>query len=164
MDTDKLDKEFGVTKIIENEEMQLSLFKDNPTKLVPISGAIIPHESGNKLENDFETARSSFKELLEKGQEALAEIIFIAGETNTPRAYEVAFQGMKNIGELGEKLIDIHKKKKDAYEHEIDSGVNIENMNAVFIGSLADLQKQLGDKRNAHHSNDNTESGDDPMD
>ena len=59
---------------------------------------------------------------------------------------------MKNIGELGEKLIDIHKKKKDAYEHEIDNGVNIENMNAVFIGSLADLQKQLGDKRNAHHS------------
>jgi len=141
MDTDKLD----------NEEQQLSLFENEPVELVPspkISGAIIPQEVSNKLENDFEAARKSFKNLLEQGQDALAEIIHIAGETNTPRAYEVAFQGMKNIGELGEKLIDIHKKRKDAeYEHTVGEGINIENMNTVFIGSLADLQKRLGDSR-----------------
>ena len=68
MDTDKLDKEFGVTKIIENEEIQLSLFKDNPTKLVPISGAIFPHEDGNKLDipyNSKSAEKMSQKEIKE---------------------------------------------------------------------------------------------------
>ena len=100
---------------------------------IPIHGAMVPVEVGNTLD---------------QGRDALAEIIHIAGETNHPRAYEVAFQGLKNIGELGEKLMDIHKKRKDVQGAIMpdfgDGKTNIENMNAVFVGSLAELQKELG--------------------
>jgi hypothetical protein len=115
---------------------------------IPIHGAMVPVEVGNTLENDFEKSREMYSDLLDQGRDALAEIIHIAGETNHPRAYEVAFQGLKNIGELGEKLMDIHKKRKDVQGAIMpdfgDGKTNIENMNAVFVGSLAELQKELG--------------------
>jgi hypothetical protein len=44
--------------------------------------------------------------------------------------------------------MDIHKKRKDVQGAIMpdfgDGKTNIENMNAVFVGSLAELQKELG--------------------
>ena len=139
--------------------------KDKPkeTALTPlISGAVIPApEKGDRLENDFAEVRTQYKELLAKGADALDELIHIAGETNSPRAYEVVFQGLKNIGELGEKIMTNHKVKKEIEEGTdgaSDHGpINIEN--AAFFGSLANLQKNLGTAGNARGLEDGSGVG-----
>ena len=81
--------------------------------------------------------------LIEKGQEALNGIMELAAESDSPRAYEVAGQILKSVGDNTDKLLDLQKKLKQLEE---DSGKpvggNVTN-NAVFVGSTTELQKLL---------------------
>ena len=63
--------------------------------------------------NDFEYARRVKHDLLAKGSEALEDMMEVARSTEHPRAYEVLSNMMKNVGEVSDSLLDLHKKKKD---------------------------------------------------
>ena len=90
---------------------------------------------------DYEYTRGNLYSLIEKGQEAMNGILEVAQETDSPRAYEVAGQLIKSVGDTTDKLLDLQKKMKDLGE---DKGkpTNITN-NAIFVGSTAELQKAL---------------------
>jgi hypothetical protein len=66
----------------------------------------------------------------------------LAGESDSPRAYEVAGQLIKSVGDVADKLIDLQKKVKDVEEDSSKSSSNVTN-NAVFIGSTSELSKIL---------------------
>jgi hypothetical protein len=78
----------------------------------------------------------------EKGQEAINGIMELAGEGGSPRAYEVAGQLIKSVGDVTDKLIDLQKKLKDVEDESVKTTNNVTN-NAVFVGSTSELSKLL---------------------
>ena len=80
--------------------------------------------------------------MIEKGQESLNGILELAGESASPRAYEVAGQIIKSVADTTDKLLDLQKKVKDLDE-DAPKGPNTVTNNAVFVGSTTELQKML---------------------
>ena len=93
------------------------------------------------IKKDYEYSRANLYSLIEKGQEAINGIMELAGEGGSPRAYEVAGQLIKNVGDVADKLIDLQKKVKEV-EDDASKTTNVTN-NAVFIGSTSELSKLL---------------------
>ena len=91
---------------------------------------------------DYEYTRANLFSLIEKGQESLNGIMELAGESASPRAYEVAGQIIKSVADTTDKLLDLQKKVKEVDEDAIKTTNNVTN-NAVFVGSTSDLQKML---------------------
>jgi len=96
----------------------------------------------NDIQKDYEYTRANLYSLIEKGQEAINGIMELAGESDSPRAYEVAGQLIKSVGDVTDKLIDLQKKLKDVEDDTIKTTNNVTN-NAVFVGSTSDLSKLL---------------------
>jgi len=96
----------------------------------------------NDIKKDYEYTRGNLYSLIEKGQEAINGILDLAHETETPRAYEVAGQLIKNVADATEKLMDLQKKLKDIDETKQQKGpTNVTN--ALFVGSTSELSKLL---------------------
>ena len=96
------------------------------------------------VDKDYDYTRGNLYSLIEKGQEAINGIMEVAGETASPRAYEVAGQLIKSVADTTDKLADLHKKIKDIEEDNSKTQNNVTN-NALFVGSTAELQKMLKD-------------------
>jgi GTP cyclohydrolase II len=94
------------------------------------------------VQKDYAYSRAQLYSLIEKGQETLNGIMELAAETASPRAYEVAGQILKSVGDTADKLIDLQKKMKSIEENDIKTTNNVTN-NAVFVGSTSELQKLL---------------------
>ena len=93
------------------------------------------------VEKDYEYTRANLYSLIEKGQESLNGIMELAGESASPRAYEVAGQIIKSVADTTDKLLDLQKKVKEVDE-EKGKPTQVTN-NAVFVGSTTELQKML---------------------
>ncbi len=94
------------------------------------------------IEKDYQYTRAQLYSLVEKGQEALNGILELAGESASPRAYEVAGQIIKSVADTTDKLADLQKKVKDLDEDAMKTPSNVTN-NAVFVGSTSELSKML---------------------
>jgi len=105
---------------------------------------LVKVESSDKgdIKKDYEYTRANLYSLIEKGQEAINGIMELAGEGGSPRAYEVAGQLIKSVGDVTDKLIDLQKKLKDVEEDTVKSPNTVTN-NAVFVGSTSELSKLL---------------------
>ena len=68
----------------------------------------------------------------------------VAGETASPRAYEVAGHLIKSVADTTDKLADLHKKVKDI-EADNPKTQNTVTNNALFVGSTSELSKMLKD-------------------
>jgi hypothetical protein len=98
--------------------------------------------NSNDIKKDYEYTRANLYSLIEKGQEAINGIMELAGDGNSPRAYEVAGQLIKSVGDVTDKLIDLQKKLKDVEEEKIKTSNNVTN-NSLFVGSTSELSKLL---------------------
>ena len=96
----------------------------------------------NDIKKDYEYTRANLYSLIEKGQEAINGIMELAGESDSPRAYEVAGQLIKSVADTTDKLIDLQKKLKDVEDTSNKTTNNVTN-NAVFVGSTSELSKLL---------------------
>jgi len=96
------------------------------------------------VNKDYDYTRGNLYSLIEKGQEAINGIMEVAGETASPRAYEVAGQLIKSVADTTDKLADLHKKVKDIEEDNPKKQNTVTN-NALFVGSTSDLSKMLKD-------------------
>ena len=94
------------------------------------------------VEKDYSYTRGNLYSLIEKGQEAINGIMEVAGESASPRAYEVAGQLIKSVADTTDKLLDLQKKVKDVKEENGSTTNNVTN-NALFVGSTSDLSKIL---------------------
>ena len=95
----------------------------------------------NDVDKDYEYTRANLYSLIEKGQESLNGIMELAGESASPRAYEVAGQIIKSVADTTDKLMELQKKVKEIDE---DKGkpTQVTN-NALFVGSTSDLSKMI---------------------
>ena len=98
----------------------------------------------NDVNKDYDYTRGNLYSLIEKGQEAINGIMEVAGETASPRAYEVAGQLIKSVADTTDKLADLHKKVKDIEEDNPKKQGTVTN-NALFVGSTSELSKMLKD-------------------
>jgi Zn-finger domain-containing protein len=92
---------------------------------------------------DYEYTRGNLYSLIQKGQEAIDGILEIAQQSDQPRAYEVAGQLIKNVGDVADKLIDLQQKMKKLEEDDPKTPKSVTTNNTMFIGSTAELQKML---------------------
>lgn len=102
----------------------------------------VSNSSTDDIKKDYEYTRANLYSLIEKGQEAINGIMELAGESDSPRAYEVAGQLIKSVGDVTDKLIDLQKKLKDVEDETTKTTTNVTN-NALFVGSTAELSKLL---------------------
>ena len=113
----------------------------------PENGCITRKENTKNItgdiEKDYEYTRANLYSLIEKGQESLNGIMELAGESASPRAYEVAGQIIKSVADTTDKLMELQKKVKEIDEDK-DKQTQVTN-NALFVGSTSELSKMLKD-------------------
>ena len=126
---------------IEPTEIKSEIVKSEP---VPI----LKTQETEQLQKDYEYSRGQLYSIIEKGQEAINGILELAQESDSPRAYEVAGQLIKNVGDVTDKLLDLQKKMKDINKEEKGVTPTSVTNNAVFFGSTAELQKFLKSSMN----------------
>tara|TARA_B100000941_G_scaffold289864_1_gene270279 strand:+ start:2387 stop:2785 length:399 start_codon:yes stop_codon:yes gene_type:complete len=95
------------------------------------------------VETDYRYARENLYNLVERGQDAIDGILELSKETEHPRAYEVAGQLIKTVGETAEKLIDLQSKLKKLEDEQQKVGTQ---HNHLYVGSTSELQKFLKKK------------------
>ena len=91
---------------------------DVKTDIVPVettapTPAEDPTSTKEQLKKDYEYTRGNLYSLIEKGQEAVDGILELAQESDQPRAFEVAGQLIKHVGDVADKLVDLQKKVAD---------------------------------------------------
>ena len=96
----------------------------------------------DNVKDDYEYSRETLYDLIEKGKDALENMIEVARESEHPRAYEVLSGLIKNVSDTNDKLMDLNKKQKQMNEK--DEVKQVENQqNNYFLSSTADIQKML---------------------
>ena len=95
------------------------------------------------VENDYEYSKRTYYDLIEKGQNALDDMIEVARNLEHPRAFEVVSGMIKNVSDVNDKLMDLNKKKKDYYKQEVKQIEGTTTNNNLFVGSTTDLQRML---------------------
>ena len=99
---------------------------------------------------DADYSRANYYNLIEKGNEALDGILEVAKESQHPRAYEVAANMIKNLSDVTEKLMILQKQQqelKPKEEQATQTNINVDK--AVFVGSTAELLRQLKNESNS---------------
>lgn len=99
---------------------------------------------------DANYSRANYYNLIEKGNEALDGILEVAKESQHPRAYEVAANMIKNLSDVTEKLMILQKQQKELRpkeEQTAPTNVNVDK--AIFVGSTAELLRQLKNESNS---------------
>lgn len=104
------------------------------------------NQEDKTVSDDFEYSRRTYYDLIEKGQAALEQMIDVAQAIEHPRAYEVVSGMIKNISDVNDRLMDLHKKKVSMKKDD-DGPKQITNNTSVFIGSTNDLQKIINDMK-----------------
>jgi len=99
-------------------------------------------DRGESIVNDYKYARENLYGLVERGQDAIDGILDVAKETEHPRAYEVAGQLLKTVGDTAEKLLDLQKKIKELEKDEEGQKIGTQH-NHLYVGSTSELQKFL---------------------
>ena len=110
---------------------------------------VIPsrNEDHQTVDSDYEYARDNLRGLIENGKVAMDNIIFLAKEGESPRAYEVIGQLIKTLSDTNKDLIELSKKVREAKGKDVQQQQpqNVTN-NSLFVGSTAELQKLINSK------------------
>lgn len=144
---DKMAKALGIRPLseakAEHEEMRSTTVEETlPVETVERN---LPAEiNDNENLNDIELARANVKNIIELGDDAVKEMVEIAKQSESPRAFEVVSTLMKTLLDANKDYVDISTKKKYAQD-ETSGGkqdqANVTNNNLIL--STADLLKML---------------------
>ena len=122
-------------------------------KVIDVAGDLVPKDSKEPapsvsvntfdLTSDYNYSREQYHNLIDKGNEALEELMSVAKESESPRAFEVTAQLLRTISDTTKELLQLQKIKKELEKETKDPHtVN----NSLFIGSTKELQDLLNKK------------------
>ena len=134
-----------INDIDENLDNILEIAENLPKVTRGVPPRVMPEINGVEEDTDFRYTRENLYNLLERGQDAVEELLEIAKQSEHPRAFEVVGQLIGKLTETNKELMGIHKTKKELSVERGGGDVNVNN--AVFVGSTAELQKLLKSKR-----------------
>jgi hypothetical protein len=118
----------------------------NGEVISPTKPEIVVSNEPTEQDNDFQYARENFYNVIEKGTQALEDMIDVAKASEHPRAYEVIATIMKTLTDANKDLVKMGEDRavrKEKKEEKEDGGVT----NNLFVGSTAELQQMLKDMR-----------------
>jgi hypothetical protein len=108
----------------------------------PVQTMPVVVETSDAVETDANYARENIRTLIDTGNKALTDLAYVANQSESPRAYEVLANMMKNLTEMNKDLLQLQKTKRElAPQSEVAKGVNIDK--AVFVGSTTELLKMI---------------------
>ena len=137
-----------VEQLVEKRiEKSLDLVENTPSEVVEVLNTNEITQptviNGGEKDTDFQYARENMYDIIEKGRDAMEELLEIAKAEESPRAFEVFGQLLKNMSDSQEKLMELHQKKQklesDGDRQEVTRAQNVTN--ALFVGSTAELLK-----------------------
>ena len=122
-------------------------------KNLPISAKEESPQAVDHLQDDYEASRETYKELIDKGNEAIDLMMELARDSQHPRAFEVLATLLKTQSDNNDKLLELQKRLKQLKEPakgSLDKPSNVTNNN-VFVGSTTDLQRFILDQNKNKH-------------
>ena len=87
--------------------MSTSLITTSNTELVEKQTSV------EKIEQDFEEVRQNYKNMISVGDNALTEILNVAKQSQSPRAFEVVATLISTLNNVNKDLLNLHKAAKD---------------------------------------------------
>lgn len=120
--------------------------KDDPIgdalNMTPLQPLLTSAQKKSLIPTDYEYARGSMIGIIEKGNEALSDMLNVAQQSQQPRAYEVVATLLKTIADTNKDLLELQKKHKDIENMDGPQTPQTINNN-LFVGSTAELQKLI---------------------
>lgn len=110
-------------------------------------GDILPAIKAEK-NKDYEYARNNLYNIIEKGQNALDDIIDIAKQSESARAFEVVTNLIKTMTDANKDLLSLAKAQKELEKDSDTPDKQITNNN-LFVGSSTELLKMIKNNQNA---------------
>ena len=140
MSDDILSKALGLRPLEEAKKEELpAIVEDEET---------LPTETNTLADEnivDIEKARKNIQNIIEQGDDALKEMMDLAKQSESPRAFEVASTLMKTLLDANKDFVDMSTKKKYAIEEKNGpkeaAQTNVVNNNLIL--STADLLKMI---------------------
>jgi hypothetical protein len=129
----------------ENNFEQIFNLPDSPP-LVKDVEVLKPDTKNDEIESDYKYARENLYNAIERGSDALEELVELAKQSQSPRAFEIVGQMIKTLTDANKDLLEVQKKVKDLKKEEQTKGPN-NVTNALFVGNTAELQKLLKDNK-----------------
>lgn len=100
-------------------------------------------------DNDFDYARENMYNVIERGADALEEMMDVARQSQHPRAYEVISTIMKTLVDANKDLVDMSDKKKAQKKEENEPQQPREGDKHIhFHGTTEDLRKKIEELKN----------------
>ena len=131
-----------------NDALSEALGIENAVEIIPPQQPIIntPHEEDD-IKADYNLSRRTFRDLINKGNDAMESLTDLAKESESPRAYEVLATMMRTVADTTKDLYDLQKKTKDLKGQDKNDQPNVSVDKAIFVGTTADLLKQIKEKK-----------------
>jgi len=123
-------------KDIISESLNIIPYEETQSEIVEVNPNTQQHD-------DSEYVRNNFHSIIEKGKDALDEMMSIAKASEHPRAFEVVSTLMKTLVDANKDLANLSKDSKKKEESNSQT-VN----NSIFVGSTSELQQMLEKVRN----------------
>ena len=124
-----------LSEVLDVEPIQFEVTEAKETTIEKLPATVV--------DDDAAFARCNIRSLIEKGNQAMDDLLNVAKASEHPRAYEVAAGLIKNLADLNKDLLEIQKRRKDLSPQEATSVKNVNVDKAVFVGSTAELVKLL---------------------
>lgn len=107
---------------------------------------VVPNSVNDENLADIELARSNIKSIVQKGNESLDELLSLAKQSESARAFEVVSTMMNTLLAANKSFVEMSDKKKYAKEdNSTTQQTNVTNNNLIL--TTADLLKMMkGDK------------------
>jgi hypothetical protein len=130
----------NLSKIFDVEPMEIIEAPKQTTEIVPI-------DTKNSVQDDFEVARHNTKSLIDKANTALDNLLMVANQSEHPRAYEVAANLIKTMGDLNKDLLELQKRKQDLTGENKKGSDKTVIDKAVFVGNTTELLKMIKENK-----------------
>lgn len=105
------------------------------------------NERNMDIKDDYEFRREKLYQLVQKGEDALNNLLLLAKESDHPRAYEVFGQLMKANMDAVKDLTELQKDMNKIENEKNGKGPSkVVNNNSVFVGNTNELLEMLKGK------------------
>lgn len=102
-------------------------------------------EQSKDIDTDYQYARENLYNVIERGSDALNNLVEIANQSESPRAYEIVGQLIKTLSDSNKDLLELQNKVKKLKDDEPKGPNSVTN--ALFVGNTAELQKLIKDRK-----------------
>lgn len=140
MSDDILSRALGLRPLEEAKKEELPVIVEHE-EVLPAE----PNTLADENIRDMEKARKNIQNIIEQGDDALKEMMDLAKQSESPRAFEVASTLMKTLLDANKDFVDMSTKKKYAIEERNGpkeaAQTNVTNNNLIL--STVDLLKMI---------------------